>query len=91
MRKFTDYESMVMLDLTEDERVRLTERFNSVVSEFAVLDDIDVSGVLPLVSVLDLQNVLREDVAEKVISRNELLKNAPEQNDGYFMVPATMD
>ena len=91
MRKFTDYESMVMLDLTDDERNVLTERFKSVTGEFAVLDDIDVNGVLPLVSVLDLQNVLREDVAEKVISRDELLKNAPEQNEGYFQVPAAMD
>jgi len=91
MRKFTDYESMVMLGLTDDERNVLTERFENVVGEFTVLDDIDVSGVLPLVSVLDLQNVMREDVAEKVISRDELLKNAPEQNDGYFMVPAAID
>ena len=91
MRKFTDYESMVMLGLTDDERNVLTERFDKVVGEFAVLDDIDVSDVLPLVSVLGLHNVMREDIAEKVISRDELLKNAPEQNDGYFQVPAAID
>ena len=90
-KKFTDYESMVMLDLPEDESVRLSERYDEIVSGFDVLDDIDVSSALPLVSVLELQNVMREDVASKLISRDELLKNAPEQHEGYIQVPAAID
>ena len=80
-----------MLDLPGDERVRLERRFDAVVSGFSVLDDIDANGVLPLVSVLDLNNVMREDVASKVISRDELLKNTPEQHDGYIQVPAAIE
>ena len=91
LSKFVDYEGMVMLDLPEEERVRLMERFDAVVSGFSVLDDVDVSGVEPLVSVLDSSNVMREDVASKLISRDELLKNAPEQHDGYFQVPAAIE
>ena len=91
MRKFSDYESMVMLDLTDDERSRLTERFEQIVSGFAVLDDIDTSGAEPLVCVLELNNVMRDDVASKMISREELLKNAPEQQEGYFQVPAAIE
>jgi aspartyl/glutamyl-tRNA(Asn/Gln) amidotransferase C subunit len=40
--------------------------------------------------VLNLQNVLREDAAKKLLSREELLSNAPEQYDGYFQVPGTL-
>jgi len=40
---------------------------------------------------LDSSNVMREDVASKLISRDELLKNAPEQHDGYFQVPAAIE
>ena len=86
-----DFEGMAMLDLAESERERVMERFDEVSSGFAVLDDFDTSGVLPLVSVLDLNNVLREDVAARAFSRDEILENAPEQVDGYFQVPAAID
>ena len=91
MRKFTDYESMAMLELTESERDVLSERFDEIVSGFSVLEEYDTSETEPLVSVLKLHNVLREDVSSKFISRDELLENAPEQNDGYFQVPAAID
>ena len=91
LRKFTDYESMAMLDLPEAERARLLERFNEIISGFSVLDDYDAYDVEPLVSVLDLHNVMREDVSVKLLSRDELLKNAPEYSEGYFKVPAAID
>ena len=91
MRSFTDYESMAMLDLPESEREMLKERFDAITDEFTALDGYDTSEVEPLVTVLDVQNVMREDVAAKYMTRDELLKNAPEQHDGYFQVPATID
>jgi len=80
-----------MLELSEPERVVLTKRFDEITSEFSALDDHETAGVEPLASVLELHNVLRDDVAVKLIPRDELLLNAPEQNDGYFQVPAAID
>jgi len=82
---------MAMLDLPESEREMLKERFDAITDEFTALDGYDTSEVEPLVTVLDVQNVMREDVAAKYMTRDELLKNAPEQHDGYFQVPATID
>ena len=91
MRKFEDYEGMAMLDLSESERALLKARFNAVADGFSALDAYDTEGTLPLVTVLDLQNVMREDVAAKLMPREELLVNAPESFDGYFQVPAAID
>jgi len=91
MREFSDYESMAMLDLSDLERETLRMRFDEIVGGFSVLDAFDTDGVEPLVSVLDVQNVLREDVSSKFISREKLLENAPEQQEGYFVVPAAID
>ena len=85
------YESMAMLDLSVAERVELEERFDEIVDGFSALNKYDTSGVQPLVSVLDVQNVLREDFTEKLFSRDALLDNAPERHEGYFQVPATID
>ena len=91
MRNFKDYENMAMLDLPDPERVKLEARFDEIVSGFAALDEFDTDGVLPLISVLDVQNVLREDIVAKLFSRDEVLENAPENHDGYFQVPAAID
>ena len=90
MRSFSDYENMAMLELRADERALVEKQFVEVVQALSAVDKYDTSGVVPLVSVLDRFNVLREDVVVKHISREELLSNAPEQKDGYFVVPEIM-
>jgi aspartyl-tRNA(Asn)/glutamyl-tRNA(Gln) amidotransferase subunit C len=89
MFDITDYEAMAMLELTDGERELLRGRFAALAEGFAALEQIDTDGVAPLVTVLDLHNVLREDKAEKHLSRADILANAPEQYDGYFQVPET--
>jgi len=91
MKDFTAYENMAMLDLPDPERIRLKERFEEITGGFSALDAFDVSGVEPLVSVLDVNNIVREDVSSKLIPKDELLSNAPESYDGYFQVPAAID
>ena len=91
MIEMKDYEAMAMLDLPEEERGRLGEAFGAVVAGFAELDGIDAGDAEPLVTVLDRRNVLREDVACRIVSRDELLANAPERYEGYFQVPGTLE
>lgn len=91
MIDISEYEAMAMLDLSADERGRLGAALNSVADGFALLDSVDTDGTEPLVTVLDRCNVMREDVASRLISRDELLACAPEQYEGYFRVPATLD
>jgi aspartyl-tRNA(Asn)/glutamyl-tRNA(Gln) amidotransferase subunit C len=85
------YESLTKLSLNESERTLISSYVDLLVNSFDRLDTIDVQGVEPLVTVLDVTNVLREDIAAKHITREELLSNAPEQSDGYFQVPRTID
>ena len=89
-----EYEAMAKLDLPEDERARISGRAEELVAGFAVLESIDASGVKPLVSVLDItlgRDDLREDIPVKPVTREELLENAPEQYDGYFQAPRTLE
>jgi len=85
------YETMAMLELGENERESLGERVDVLVESFKTLDKINVEGVDPLVSVLNIHTVLREDISEKILARDEIMANAPEQYDGYFRVPGTLD
>jgi len=86
-----EYELMMKFNLTNDERVFISDKIDNLIESFKMLETIDTSGVEPLVTVLDIQNVLREDVMTKFITCEELLSNAPEQYDGYFQVPKTLE
>ena len=86
-----EYEAMAKIELDDTERKWITERIDILEAGFRELDIIDTSDTEALISVLNVKNVFREDNMEKIISRNELLANAPEQYNGYFQVPKTLD
>jgi len=85
-----DYEAMSMIDLPDGERERLSRSFEALAESFVAIERVDTGGVEPLVTVLNLNNIMREDEAKKLFTREEILANAPEQYDGYFQVPGTL-
>ncbi|MGI5851470.1 MAG: Asp-tRNA(Asn)/Glu-tRNA(Gln) amidotransferase subunit GatC [Clostridiales bacterium] len=91
MPNIEDYEAMTKISLSEDERAVVSDYMDMLLDSFNKLEDTDVSGVEPLISVLDVKGPMRDDLVIKTISREELLSNAPEQHDGYFQVPRTVD
>jgi len=91
LQNIKSYEAMVRLDLPDEQRQWVSACADMLIQSFEQLRDIDVSGVQPMVTVLDIHSVLREDTSVKAISREELLSNAPEQYDGYFQAPKILD
>jgi len=91
MCDISEYEAVVMLDLPGDEREALTRRVNDLECGYAALEAIDTGKTQPLVSVLNSHNILRDDKALKLFSRDEILANAPESFDGFFQVPGTIN
>ena len=90
MENIRKYEAMAKLDLPDEERQKISTIADRLIDSFGVLSSIDTDGVEPLVTVLDVQNVLRDDVSTKMLSRDELLANAPMAYQGYFQVPKTL-
>ena len=91
MEFIKDYEAMAKLNLTDEEREWVNARADELIAGFAELEKVNTDGVQPQVTVLGIQNVLREDKSEKMVSREKLLSNAPEQYDGCFQVPRTLE
>ena len=85
------YEPMAKLSLDSETRAWADDIIARLEGEFRKLESISADGVEPLVTVLDLKNVLREDVSCQIVSRDTLLENAPEEYDGYFQVPKTLE
>lgn len=91
MSKLEKYEPMAKLSLEGDERAWAEDIIERLEKEFDAFEAIDTEGVEPMVTVLELVNVLREDVSEQIVSRETLLENAPAEYDGYFEVPRTIE
>ena len=85
------YEPMAKLSLDSESRAWADDIIARLEGEFEKMESVDTEGVEPLVTVLDLRNVLREDVSSQLVERDTLLENAPEEYDGYFQVPKTID
>jgi len=55
------------------------------------LNEVDTTGVEPLIFMTDEMDVLREDVASIEITKQEALMNAPVKDSDYFKVPRVVD
>lgn len=82
---------MAKLSLPQDEKEEAVKRLSDLTKDFDRLAEVDAAATVPMVFGIELWNVLREDVVNKTISREELLSGAPEQSDGYFQVPKTVE
>lgn len=51
------------------------------------LNEIDIAGTEPLLHLSEEINVLRDDEVKGSVSRKEGLKNAPEHDEQFFIVP----
>lgn len=80
------------LEFDEEGRKQMAEHMGAVLDYFKMLDSVDTSAVAPTAHILDKVNVLREDVAVcDRPSRETLLQNAPETEDGAYVVPRVLE
>lgn len=55
------------------------------------LNEVETTGVEPLVFMTDEMDVLREDIASMEITKQQALLNAPVKDSDYFKVPRVVD
>lgn len=82
---------LAKLELSGEEKEQAKRDMGRMLDYIDKLSELDTSGVEPMSHVFPVQNVFREDVVTNGDTREELLRNAPEQKDGMFMVPRTFE
>ena len=82
---------MAKLNLPEDESEKIEKYMEILVKDLERLAEVDTDNVKPFVHATERTNVLREDKVVKEIDKETLLANAPEQSNGYFKVPKTVE
>ena len=77
---------LARLELSLGEKQEMIQDMNQILGFMAKLNEVDTTGVEPLVYMSDEVNVLRDDVVKQEITTEEGLKNAPKHDDKYFLV-----
>lgn len=78
---------LARLELTEEEKELYTKQLGAVLEYVNQMNEVDTSNVEPMTQVINFVNVMREDKVVYEQTKEELLKNAPQEEDGFFRVP----
>lgn len=82
---------LAQLVLTDDMKARMARDLGDILSYIEKLNELDTEGIEPMMHVLDMRNVFREDVPGQCLTREQALANAPAHDGEYFLVPQILD
>lgn len=69
----------------------LAADLNGILGWIEQLGEVDVEGVEPMTSAVDMAAPLRADKITDGGKREDILKNAPKKDDGFFVVPRSVE
>ena len=79
------------LHVEADDLQPLADDLNGILGWIEQLSEVDVEGVEPMTSAVDMSAPLRKDEISDGGKRDEILKNAPKKDDGFFVVPRSVE
>lgn len=83
--------SLARLKVTDSDVTSLLSDLTAILNYIDVLNDVDTTGVQPMVHAVELHDVLRADVRVESLPRSEALRNAPRTDGEHFLVPSIID
>ena len=82
---------LAKLELSREEKEAAKNDMSRMLDYIDKLNQLDTTQVEPMSHVFPVNNVFREDVVTNGDDRDNILKNAPEQKEGAFKVPKTVE
>lgn len=75
------------LELTEEEVEVFSKQLGDILRFIEKLNELNTEDVEPFYELINQATPLREDTPKESLSQEEALKNAPQKEDGFFVVP----
>jgi aspartyl-tRNA(Asn)/glutamyl-tRNA(Gln) amidotransferase subunit C len=79
------------LSLSDQEKEMHQQSLLKILEAAQKLSELDTSDVTPTAHIQGLENVTREDVVQKSMDNELLTANAPESENGCFIVPKVVE
>ena len=82
---------LAKLEIEEKDLPLVADELSNILALVAQMDAADTDGIEPMTHPFDATLRLRDDVVIAVDSREKLQTNAPDTEQGLFLVPKVMD
>ena len=82
---------LARLNIDPNQRATLLQEMTDILGWVEELNEVDTSGVEPLIHMSQEINKFRPDVVEGQLSQQEALANAPKSDGTFFQVPKVID
>ena len=69
----------------------LASEFNTILGFIEQLNEVDIDGVEPMVSVTPMRLKRRDDTVTDGDQQEKILANAPDAREGFFAVPKVVE
>ena len=77
--------------ITDEEAQRLESELSGILDWVAQLDELDTANVEPMTRAEAMTMKLRKDEVTDGFCADDIVKNAPEEDDHYFVVPKIVE
>lgn len=78
------------LEFSEEETLEFVKEFKATLEQVDAINKVDVSNIDLLESTVDADTQLRKDEIKPSLTSAEIVANAPDSQDGAFLVPITV-
>lgn len=82
---------LARISVTNEETDRLEKDLNSILKFVEQLKELNTDKIAPISSVSDQPLTMNKDEIKKINEKEEILKNAPEKNSNYYIVPKVIE
>jgi len=82
---------LARLQITDEEAQKYGDQLSNIINFVEQLKEVDTDNVEPLASVVDITLRLREDEITDGGMQEDVLANAPESLEGFFVVPKVVE
>lgn len=82
---------LARIKITGAEAKGLVKELSGILNWVQQLDEVDTSAVEPMTRVVPIELKKREDIVNDGGKADEILKNAPMAEDGFFVVPKIVE
>ena len=82
---------LARLAVDEDQVAAMETELNALLSWVEQLAEVNVEGVPPMTSVVEQRLKMREDLVTDGGNADDLMKNAPQAEDHFFVVPKVVE
>ncbi len=82
---------LARIEVSDEEAERMTGELNGILHFVEQLDEVDISGVEPLTSVVEQTMKKRKDEVTDGNRAADIVANAPMSEDHFFMVPKVVE